>query len=79
MNAERRKMSLFRKTTKAEMLATIAAARKRMEKAPASKGVMQMHDILTRFEAAYKDGREPDDAEVKGYLGEMIPVLEDLQ
>ena len=69
---------LRRKTTKEQMLRSIALARTRMEAAPASKAVMQMHDILGRFEAAYADGREPSDAEIKGYLGEMIPVLEAL-
>ena len=69
---------LRKKTTKEQMLASMAAARKRMEEVPASKATIQMHDILQRFEAAYEDGREPSDAEIKGYLCEMLPVLESL-
>jgi hypothetical protein len=55
-------MSLFRrKATKEQMLASIAMSRSIMSAAPGSKGVLQMYDILTRWEASYADGREPSD------------------
>jgi len=67
---------LRKNMTKAQMLQSMAATRTAMEKWPASQWVIQMHDILTRIENAYADGREPSQEEIKGYLSEMIPVLE---
>jgi hypothetical protein len=62
--------------TKAQMLQSMAATRTAMEKWPASQWVIQMHDIMTRFENAYADGREPSQEEIKGYFGEMSSVLD---
>lgn len=72
-------MNLFkRKTSKEQMLASVAAARLIMARKPASRFVIEMDDILKRFENAYADGREPEGDEVKGYLGDMVTVLEKL-
>lgn len=58
------------------MLGAMDEAMLRLENAPGTRLAHEMHDVLQEFKIAHENGREPNDAEVKGFLSKIAEVLE---